>query len=118
MSKSNVHPDHYKVAGRDRQDDAAAARQARAMAAKPSSRERPDRMSKGPYFQRPETAASAATRRDAGRATSKASVTPGKKKSSKPRTRRKPAASSRRATGRSAKKNPAGAANRRPPKKR
>lgn len=63
MSKSNVHPDHYKVAGRDRQDDAAAARQARAIAAKPPSRERPDRMSKGPYFQRPEPAADASSAR-------------------------------------------------------
>jgi hypothetical protein len=53
--KSNVHPDYYKTAGRDRQDDAAAARQARSVAAKASSRERPDRMSKGPYFQRAET---------------------------------------------------------------
>jgi len=32
MSKNNVHPDHYKTAGRDRQDDAAAARQARSIA--------------------------------------------------------------------------------------
>ena len=54
MSKNNVHPDHYKVGGRDRQDDAAAARFARAVAAKASSRERPDRMTKGPYFQRTE----------------------------------------------------------------
>ena len=45
MSKNNVHPDHYKTAGRDRQDDAAAARQARAIP-KSSSRERPDRMPK------------------------------------------------------------------------
>lgn len=60
--KSNVHPDYYKTAGRDRQDDAAAARQARAIAAKPSSQERPDRMGKGFYFERPEppTTASAA----------------------------------------------------------
>ena len=54
MSKSNVHPNRYKTAGRDRQDDAAAARQARSIAAKPSSRERPDRMSKEPYFRSPE----------------------------------------------------------------
>jgi hypothetical protein len=54
MSKNNVYPDHYKVGGRDRQDDAAAARFVRAIAAKTSSRERPDRMAKGPYFQRPE----------------------------------------------------------------
>jgi hypothetical protein len=56
MSKNNVHPDHYKVAGRDRQDDAAAARQARSVAANVSSQQRPDRMTKGPYFQRPEPA--------------------------------------------------------------
>ena len=56
MSKNNVHPDYYKTAGRDRQDDAAAARQARSVVAKASSRERPDRMTKGPYFQRPEPA--------------------------------------------------------------
>jgi hypothetical protein len=57
--KSNVHPDYYKTAGRDRQDDAAATRQARAIAAKPTSRERPDLMSKGPYFRSPEPAAGA-----------------------------------------------------------
>ena len=62
MSKNNVHPDYYKTDGRDRQDDAAAARQARAIAAKASSQRRPDRMSKGPYFQRPERAAAAAGR--------------------------------------------------------
>jgi hypothetical protein len=54
--KSNVHPDYYKTAGRDRQDDAAAARLVRAIAAKVSSRERPDRVSMGPYFQRLERA--------------------------------------------------------------
>jgi hypothetical protein len=59
MSKNNVHPDHYKVGGRDRQDDAAAARFAQSVAAKGSSRERPARMTKGPYFQRPESAAPA-----------------------------------------------------------
>ena len=61
MSKNNVHPDHYKVGGRDRQDDAAAARFARAVAAKASSQQRPDRMTKGPYFQRPEKALAVAT---------------------------------------------------------
>jgi hypothetical protein len=59
MSKSNVHPNRYKTAGRDRQDDAAAARQARSIAAKPSSRERPDRMSKGPFFRGSEPPAEA-----------------------------------------------------------
>jgi hypothetical protein len=62
MSKSNVHPDHYKVGGRDRQDDAAAARMARAKAAKPASQQRPDRMAKKPWFQRPEPARGAAER--------------------------------------------------------
>jgi hypothetical protein len=59
MSKNNVHPDHYKVGGRDRQDDAAAARFARSVAAKAASQQRPDRMRKGPYFQRAEPAAPA-----------------------------------------------------------
>jgi hypothetical protein len=59
MSKNNVHPDHYKTAGRDRQDDAAAARQARSIAIRPSSQQRPDRMSKGPYFRSPEPATEA-----------------------------------------------------------
>ena len=59
MSKNNVHPDHYKVGGRDRQDDAAAARFARSVAVKAASQQRPDRMRKGPYFQRPEPAAPA-----------------------------------------------------------
>jgi hypothetical protein len=60
VSKINVHPDHYKVGGRDRQDDAAAARLARAKATKPTSQERPDRMAKKPWFQRPETTKPAA----------------------------------------------------------
>jgi hypothetical protein len=51
--KSNVHPDHYKTAGRDRPDDAARARLNRAIAAKSTSQQRPDRMSKGFYFERP-----------------------------------------------------------------
>ena len=62
MSKNNVHPDHYKVGGRDRQDDAAAARFVRAIAAKASSQQRPDRMTKGPYFQRAEPAPPAAAK--------------------------------------------------------
>ena len=52
--KSNVHPDHYKTDGRDRPDDAARARLNRAIAAKSLSRERPDRMGKEFYFERPE----------------------------------------------------------------
>jgi hypothetical protein len=52
--KSNVHPDYYKTAGRDRPDDAARARLNRAIAAKSTSQQRPDRMSKGFYFERPE----------------------------------------------------------------
>jgi hypothetical protein len=86
MSKSNVHPDHYKVAGRDRQDDAAAARQARAVAAKPSSRERPDRMGKKPYFQRPEPQPA-----PAGRAVA-AAVAPKPKKRSRRTVTAKPGA--------------------------
>jgi hypothetical protein len=62
MTKSNVHPDHYKVGGRDRQDDAAAPRLARAKAAKPTSQKRPDRMAKKPWFQRPEATPPAAGR--------------------------------------------------------
>lgn len=54
--KSNVHPDHYKTDGRDRPDDAARARLNRAIAAKVTSQQRPDRMSKGFYFERPEPA--------------------------------------------------------------
>jgi hypothetical protein len=127
MSKNNVHPAHYKVDGRDRQDDAAAPRQARAMAAKASSRERPDRMSKGPYFQRPEPAPGVGSRGRpeppptppaARRATSKeASVTRSKKEPSTPRPRRKPNALSTQTTGRPAKRN-AAAATRDPTKKR
>jgi hypothetical protein len=75
MSKNNVHPDHYKVAGRDRQDDAAAARFVRAIAAKTSSRERPDRMTKGPYFQRPEPASAARPAKPSRRKTSSPAVT-------------------------------------------
>lgn len=52
--KSNVHPDHYKTGGRDRPDDAAAARLNRAIVAKMASREGPDRMTKKFYFERPE----------------------------------------------------------------
>ena len=47
MSKrNNVNPDYYKIAGRDRPKDTAAARLTLAAAAKRASRERPDRMSK------------------------------------------------------------------------
>ena len=54
--KSNVHPDHYKTDGRDRPDDAARARLNRAIAAKVTSQQRPDRMGKEFYFERPEPA--------------------------------------------------------------
>jgi hypothetical protein len=74
MSKNNVHPDHYKVAGRDRQDDAAAARFVRAIAAKTSSQQGPDRMTKGPYFQRPEPASAARPAKPARKKTSSRSV--------------------------------------------
>jgi hypothetical protein len=85
MSKNNVHPDYYKTAGRDRQDDAAAARQARSVAAKASSRERPDRMTKGPYFQHPEPAPPAPPA-SAGRPGERAQ----KESSSRTRTPKKP----------------------------
>jgi hypothetical protein len=89
MSKNNVHPDHYKVAGRDRQDDAAAARFVRAIAAKTSSRERPDRMTKGPYFQHPEPAA-APERKSGGAAGARS-----KSEKSKASTTKRPAATRR-----------------------
>ena len=53
--KSNVHPDYYKTAGRERPDDAARARLNRAIAAKVTSQQHPDRMGKL-YFERPEPA--------------------------------------------------------------
>ncbi|HEY3172456.1 MAG TPA: hypothetical protein VGK86_07770 [Thermoanaerobaculia bacterium] len=47
MSKrNNVNPDYYKIAGRDRPNETAAARLALAAAAKLASRERPARMPK------------------------------------------------------------------------
>jgi len=47
MSKrNNVNPDYYKITGRDRPKDTAAARLALAAAAKRASRERSDRMPK------------------------------------------------------------------------
>jgi hypothetical protein len=52
--KSNVHPDHYKTDGRDRPDDAAAARLNRAIVAKMASRESLDPAAKKFYFERPE----------------------------------------------------------------
>jgi hypothetical protein len=111
MSKNNVHPDCYKTAGRDRQDDAAAARQARSVAAKASSRERPDRVTKGPYFRRPEPAPTASAGRPAERAQKESSSRtrtakrPGTRKSSapsRPAVTRK-AASTRRKKSRTAK---------------
>jgi hypothetical protein len=123
MSKNNVHPDHYKVDGRDRQDDAAAARFARAVAAKAASRERPDRMTKGPYFQRPEPAAPASAGRTAkparkksfsGAVTAKKS---GARKASAPRRAASPKAASNRASNSSRGKK-SGIAAARPTKKR
>ena len=54
--KSNVHPDYYTGGGRDRPDDAARARLNRAIAAKATSQQRPDRMGKDFYFERPDPA--------------------------------------------------------------
>jgi hypothetical protein len=88
MSKSNVHPNRYKTAGRDRQDDAAAARQARSIAAKPSSRERPDRMSKGPYFQHPEPTRDTASEKRTGPAEKKLSTRRARPKTSSKRSDR------------------------------
>jgi hypothetical protein len=91
VSKSNVHPDHYKVGGRDRQDDAAAARMARAKAAKPQSQQRPDRMTKKPWFRRPEATKPA----PAAAAAAGQPASPARKKSrsvkAKPAARRQPA---------------------------
>ena len=105
--KSNVHPDYYKTAGRDRQDDAAAARQARAMA-KTSSRERPDRMGKAFYFERPAPAPAGrpgerAQKESPSRAGSAGKV--GARKASAPRRTATPkkTASTRRTAGRTAK---------------
>jgi hypothetical protein len=111
MSKNNVHPDHYKVAGRDRQDDAAAARFVRSITAKTSSQQRPDRMTKGPYFQRPEPAPPASAGRPPDRAQKKSASPAGTAKKlgtrkvsppSRSAATRK-AASTRRKTGRTAK---------------
>ncbi len=99
--KSNVHPDYYKTAGRDRQDDAAAGRLAQAIAAKPTSQQHPDRMTKGLYFERrqptrPLTAESPADR--AQKETSSRAKTAKKPPAGKPATRK--ASASRRATPR------------------
>ena len=82
MSKNNVHPDHYKVGGRDRQDDAAAARFAQSIAAKAASEQRSDRMTKGLYFQRPEPPASAPAGRTRTPAPKKSAARPGTAKKS------------------------------------
>ena len=105
MSKNNVYPDHYKVAGRDRQDDAAAARQTRSIAAKPSSQQRPDRMGKAFYFERTEPAPPASARRPEERAEKQTSKKSGTRKASAPRRKPTPrkTASGRRTTGRTAK---------------
>jgi hypothetical protein len=123
MSKNNVHPDHYKVDGRDRQDDAAAARFARAVAAKAASRERPDRLTKGPYFQRPEPAAPASTGRPGERAQKESSSRTrtakksGTRKASAPRRAASPKAASNRAS-KSSRGKKSGIAAARPTKKR
>jgi hypothetical protein len=75
--KSNVHPDHYKTDGRDRPDDAAAARLNRAIVAKMASRERPHRPANEFYFERPEPERPAAPEGRADRGTSKAPSRPG-----------------------------------------
>lgn len=105
MSKNNVHPDHYKVGGRDRQDDAAAARFARSVAAKAASQQRPDRMTNGPYFQRPEPAAPLSAAQPAKRAQKKGSLAAGAAKKSTARKAsppRKPAVRSRKSAAASA----------------
>jgi hypothetical protein len=123
MSKNNVHPDYYKTAGRDRQDDAAAARQARSVAAKASSRERPDRMTKGPYFQHPEPAPPASAGRPGDRAQKESSSRAGTakksgaRKASAPRRAASPKAASNRAS-KSSRGKKSGIAAARPTKKR
>ena len=111
--KSNVHPDHYKTAGRDRPDDAARARLNRAIAAKSISQQHPDRMSKGFYFERPEQpgfeAPAAAGREEKSKPKPKqkasAKTTRAKKARAETRkTRPSPAKKSRKAAARPAKK--------------
>jgi hypothetical protein len=91
MSKgSNVNPDHYKTAGRDRQDDAARSRQARA--AKVFSQQRPDRLPKTPYRQRTEPVPEMLAR---GRATRSSTSAEAKKTASKASARQNAARSSK-----------------------
>ena len=116
MSKSNVHPDHYKVDGRDRQDDAAAARMARAKAAKPLSQQRPDRMTKQPWFHRPE-AAKPAVAKPVPKSKAKASAGSARQIARKPAARTKRATSGRGRPAVSSKKK-AVAPSRRPKPKR
>jgi hypothetical protein len=111
VSKSNVHPDHYKVGGRDRQDDAAAPRLARAKAAKATSQKRPDRMAKKPWFQRPDATGPAAPAARPGKPARKESRSPAgkaklaaRKKTARTRTAatRKTSGGARRSTKRGA----------------
>lgn len=101
--KSNVHPDHYKTDGRDRPDDAAAARLNRAIVAKMASRELPDRTAKKLYFERAEPERPATAGAKEGRA---AKPTP---PGAAPRRRSKAKTASRRraATGRKSRSAPA-----------
>lgn len=65
MSKrNNVNPDYYKIAGRDRPSENAAARLALAAAAKRAFRERPDRMPKA----KPGPSRAASKKKKSGRA--------------------------------------------------
>lgn len=112
--KSNVHPDYYKTAGRDRPDDAASARFARAISAKAASQPRPDRMTKGLYFERPEPAGPASAGRpadpaqketkksDMRKASAGRSADPAQKETSKKSGTRKASAPRRTATTRKA----------------
>jgi hypothetical protein len=100
--KSNVHPDYYKTAGRDRPDDAARARLNRAIAAKGISQQRPDRMAKGFYFEHPEPATAEAPARPAKKAGTKKPAT-GKTAAARRTPTPRKAASGRGKTGRAAK---------------
>jgi hypothetical protein len=119
--KSNVHPDYYTGGGRDRPDDAARARLNRAIAAKATSQQWPDRMGKDFYFERPDPErdpgleAPAPPRPKAKKKTAARSAAAGRKAPPKARrgkkapaamrkTRRSPAKKSRKAAARPAKK--------------
>ena len=86
--KSNVHPDYYKTAGRDRPDDAARARLNRAIGAKATSQQHPDRMGKL-YFERAEPAPpDFDTAADQPKAKTKAAARAGARKGAAPKTSR------------------------------